>query len=58
MFSPNGTLISASAAPHSGDTRGAWRHPLYVRKKAIAMCRDHVYETVVHVLRGHAGVCP
>ena len=31
--------------------RGAWRHPLYVRKKAIAVCRDHVDETVEHVLR-------
>ena len=30
---------------------GAWRHPSYVRKKVIAICRDHVDETVVHVLR-------
>ena len=33
------------------NTRGAWRHPLYVRAKVIAICRDHVDETVVHVLR-------
>ena len=40
--------------------RGAWRHPLYVRKKETAMCRDHIDGTVVHVLREimHAGVCP
>ena len=31
--------------------RGAWRHPLYVRKKETAMCRDHTDGTVVHVLR-------
>ena len=31
--------------------RGAWRHPLYGRKTAIAMCQDHVDATVVHVLR-------
>ncbi len=30
--------------------RGAWRHPLYVRKKETAMCRDHIAGTVVHVL--------
>ena len=30
---------------------GAWQHPLYVHKKMIAMCQDHVDETVVHVLR-------
>ena len=30
--------------------RGAWRRPLCVRKKATAMCRDHVDGTVVHVL--------
>ena len=33
------------------NTRGAWRLPLYVRKMVIAMCRGHVEETVVHVLR-------
>ena len=32
------------------NTHGAWRHPLYVRKKVIAICQDHVDETVVHVL--------
>ena len=31
--------------------RGAWRRPLYVRKKETAMCRDHIDGTVVHVLR-------
>ena len=31
--------------------RGVWRHPLYGRKTAIAMCQDHVDATVVHVLR-------
>ena len=31
--------------------RGAWRHPLYVRKKATVVCRDHVDGTAVHVLR-------
>ena len=31
--------------------RGAWRLPLYVRKKETAMCRDHIDGTVVHVLR-------
>ena len=41
------------------NTRKAWRHPLYVRKKVIVMCRDHVDETFVYVLReDHAGVCP
>ena len=30
---------------------GAWQHPLCVRKKETAMCRDHVDGTVVHVLR-------
>ena len=30
--------------------RGAWRHPLHVRKKETAMCRDHIEGTVVHVL--------
>ena len=39
------------------NTRGAWRHPLYVRKKVIAICRDHVDETVVHVLRGVMPEC-
>ena len=29
----------------------AWRHPLRVRKMVIAICGDHVDETVVHVLR-------
>ncbi len=31
--------------------RGAWRHPLNVRKKETAMCRDHIDGTFVHVLR-------
>ena len=31
--------------------RGAWRHPLYIRKKETAMCRDHTDGTVVHVLK-------
>ena len=31
------------------NTCGAWQHPLYVHKKMIAMCQDHVDETVVHV---------
>ena len=31
--------------------RGAWRRPLYVRKKETAVCRDHIDGTVVHVLR-------
>ena len=31
--------------------RGAWRHPLHVRKKEMAMCRDHIDGTVVHMLR-------
>lgn len=33
------------------NTRGAWRHPLYLHKKAIVVCRDNVDETVMHVLR-------
>ena len=33
------------------NTCGAWQHPLYVCKKVIAICWDHVDETVVHVLR-------
>ena len=32
------------------NSRGAWRHPLYVRKKTTTMCREHVSETAVHVL--------
>ena len=31
--------------------RGTWRHPLHVREKETAMCRDHVDGTVVHVFR-------
>ena len=31
--------------------RGAWRHPLDVRKKETVMCRDHTDGTFVHVLR-------
>ena len=32
------------------NTRRAWQQPLNVRKKVIAICQDHVDETVVHVL--------
>ena len=31
--------------------RGARRYPLHVRKKEMAMCRDHIDGTVVHVHR-------
>ena len=31
--------------------RGAWRYPLYVRKKETATCRDHTDRTVVPALR-------
>lgn len=33
------------------NTRGAWRHPLYLRKKSDMMCRDRVDDSVVQVLR-------
>lgn len=33
------------------NTRGAWRHPLYLRKKTDTMLRDHVDDSVVKVLR-------
>ena len=37
--------------------RGAWRLPLYVRKKETAMCRDHIDGTVEHVLREIMSEC-
>ena len=33
------------------NTHEAWRHTLCVCKKVIAICRDHVDETIVYVLR-------
>ena len=33
------------------NTRGAWRHPLYLRKRADMMLRDHVDDSVVKVQR-------